>query len=55
MITRDPSGRYHADHTLQIAKEFAELAKEKGFKPAQLALKWAADREYMGKKTPTPL
>ncbi|KAJ1467638.1 NADP-dependent oxidoreductase domain-containing protein, partial [Baffinella frigidus] len=40
--------RYHADNTRQVAKEFAALAKDKGFKPAQLALKWAADREYMG-------
>lgn len=40
--------RYHAEHTRQMAKEFCDIATAAGFKPAQLALKWAADREYMG-------
>ena len=31
-----------------MAKEFCDIATAAGFKPAQLALKWAADREYMG-------
>eukprot|EP00277_Geminigera_cryophila_P033413 CAMPEP_0173128750 /NCGR_PEP_ID=MMETSP1102-20130122/58737_1 /TAXON_ID=49646 /ORGANISM="Geminigera sp., Strain Caron Lab Isolate" /LENGTH=391 /DNA_ID=CAMNT_0014038947 /DNA_START=119 /DNA_END=1295 /DNA_ORIENTATION=+ len=40
--------RYHANSTLELSAEFAKVAKKYGLKPAQLALAWAAAKEYMG-------
>ena len=40
--------RYHVNATREMAAQFAAVARKHGFAPAQLALAWAAGREYMG-------
>jgi len=40
--------RYHANSTKELAAEFAKIANKYSIKPAQLALAWAASKEYMG-------
>ena len=40
--------RYHANSTKEMAAEFAKIANKYSIAPAQLALAWAAAREYMG-------
>jgi len=39
--------RYHAARTRELAADFAAVANRHGIPPAQLALAWAASREYM--------
>jgi len=40
--------RYHSNSTKDMAAAFAQVARKWGMIPAQLALAWAAHREYMG-------
>eukprot|EP00286_Rhodomonas_abbreviata_P023241 CAMPEP_0181301598 /NCGR_PEP_ID=MMETSP1101-20121128/7511_1 /TAXON_ID=46948 /ORGANISM="Rhodomonas abbreviata, Strain Caron Lab Isolate" /LENGTH=383 /DNA_ID=CAMNT_0023406917 /DNA_START=128 /DNA_END=1280 /DNA_ORIENTATION=+ len=40
--------RYHAPRTMELAARLSEIAGQHNISPAQLALAWAASKEYMG-------
>mmetsp|Transcript_24184 Transcript_24184/g.37993 ORF Transcript_24184/g.37993 Transcript_24184/m.37993 type:complete len:170 (-) Transcript_24184:1436-1945(-) len=40
--------RYHSEKSLETAVKLKEVGEKYNIPPAQLALRWCADREYMG-------